>query len=74
MVGYVKMMVMKGGEKMTLQERMVQYRAKERISRQELAERTGLSLCTIQGVERDLWKPTELTKSKIELVIGKEKE
>lgn len=57
---------------MTLQERMVQYRAKERISRKELAERTGLSLCTVQGIERNLWKPTALTQSKIELVIGKE--
>lgn len=59
---------------MTLQERMVQYRAKERISRKELAERTGLSLCTVQGIERNLWKPTALTQSKIELVIGKENE
>ena len=56
---------------MTLQERMVEYRAKERISQSELAKRCGVSLQTINSVENGLQKPSAVTVAKIELVIGK---
>jgi len=57
---------------MTLGERMVEYRAKERISQTELARRCGLSLQTVHSVETESQTPTKLTKAKIELIIGKE--
>ena len=63
---------MKGGEYMTLQERMVQFRAKERISQTELAERCGVSYQTINSVENGTQDPSKITLAKIELVIGRE--
>lgn len=57
---------------MTLQERMVQYRAKERISQTELAERCGLSYQTINSVENGTQEPSKVTQAKIELIVGKE--
>ena len=57
---------------MTLQERMVEYRAKERINQQELADRCGVSKQTIYSVENGLQEPSRVTLAKIELVIGKE--
>jgi len=57
---------------MTLQERMVEYRAKERISQKELASRCGISVQTINSVENGLQKPSKRTAAMIELVIGKE--
>lgn len=54
---------------MTLQERMIQYRAKERISQKELAERCGVSYQTINSVENGTQDPSKVTQAKIELVI-----
>lgn len=63
---------------MTLAERMVRYRAKERIPQKELARRCGLTLQTVNSIENGLQTPTKLTKAKIELVlepvIGREDE
>lgn len=59
---------------MTLAERMVEYRAKERISQTELARRCGLSLQTVHSIETESQTPTKLTKAKIEIVIGKEEQ
>lgn len=59
---------------MTLQDRMIQYRAKERISQSDLAERCGLSYQTINSVENGTQDPSRITVAKIELVIGKEDE
>lgn len=56
----------------SLQERMIEYRAKERISQQELAERCGLSKQTINSIENEVQDPSKITLAKIELVIGKE--
>ena len=64
----------KGGEQMTLGERMVFYRAKEDISQGELARRCGLSTQTVNSVENGLQSPSKVTLAKIELVIGKEEE
>ena len=58
---------------MTLQERMIEYRAKERITQNELAERVGVTVQTINSVENGKQDPGKITVAKIELVIGKEK-
>lgn len=57
---------------MTIAERMIEYRAKERINQQELADRCGVSKQTIYSIENDLQTPSRVTQAKIELVIGKE--
>jgi DNA-binding XRE family transcriptional regulator len=54
---------------MTLQERMVEYRAKEHISQKELAQRCALSVQTINSVENGLQEPSKRTAAMIELVI-----
>lgn len=54
----------------TLSERMVLYRAKERISQAELARRCGVTLQTINSVENETQAPTRVTVAKIELVVG----
>ena len=57
---------------MALQERMIDFRARERISQQELAERCGVSKQTIYSIENGTQDPSRITLAKIELVIGKE--
>lgn len=59
-------------QKMTLQERMLDYRARERINQVEMAERCGLSKQTIYSIENGLQDPGKMTMIKIEQVIGKE--
>lgn len=59
---------------MTLQDRMVEYRAKERISQTELARRCRVSAQTINSVENGVQEPSRRTVAQIELVIGKEQE
>lgn len=54
---------------MTLQELMILYRGKERITQRELAERCGVSLQTINYVENGLQNPSKLTEQKIRLVV-----
>lgn len=63
----------KGGEcRMTLQDRMVNYRAKNRISQGELANLCGVTKQTINSVENGKQEPSRVTLAKIELVVGKE--
>lgn len=57
---------------MTLQEQMIQYRAKERITQQQLADRCGLSKQFIHLVESGQKNPSKLSLTKIRLVIGNE--
>ena len=57
---------------MSLQDRMIQYRAKERINQQELADRCGLSRQTIAQIETNVQTPSKITLAKIELVVGKD--
>ena len=59
---------------MKLPDRMIQFRAKERITQVELAERVGVSVQTICAIETESQEPSKITKAKIELVIGKEAE
>ena len=57
---------------MTLQEMMIDYRARNRISQKELAKRAGVTLQTINSVENGYQKPSKVTEAKIRLVIDKE--
>lgn len=59
---------------MTLQEKMIMYRARERITQTELAHRCGLSLQTINSVENGLQKPSKTTLLKILFVVDKKEE
>lgn len=59
---------------MNIAERMIQYRARERINQQELADRCGVSKQTIYSVENNLQEPSKVTLAKIELIIGKEEQ
>lgn len=59
---------------MELKDRMLEYRAKNSISQKELANRVGVTLQTINAVEAGTQTPSALTRAKIELIIGKEKE
>ena len=59
---------------MSLQDRMIEYRAKERITQAELADRVGVTVQTINSVEQGIQTPSKVTKAKIELIIGKENE
>ena len=53
-----------------LAKRMIDYRAKERISQKELASRVGVSVQTICSIENGLQEPSAVTVAKINLVIG----
>ena len=57
---------------MSLSQRMIEYRAKEKITQVELAERVGVSVQTICSAENGTQDPSKITVAKIELVIGKE--
>lgn len=57
---------------MTLSERMIEYRAQERISQQAFADRCGLSKQTVYSIENGIQEPSKITQAKIELIIGKE--
>lgn len=52
-----------------LQSAMVEYRARERITQTELAERCGLAKNTIQTVENGVRVPTARTYMQIKLVV-----
>lgn len=59
---------------MSLQDRMIEYRARERLTQVAFAQRVGLSTQTVNSVERGIQEPSKVTKAKIELVIGKEEQ
>jgi DNA-binding XRE family transcriptional regulator len=54
---------------MSLQEEMIRYRAKERISQTELARRCGLTVQTINSVENGSQTPSKLTEAKIRMIL-----
>lgn len=57
---------------MTLQEKMILYRAKHNISQTELAERCGVTLQTINSIENGKQKPSKLTLTKIKNIVEEE--
>jgi len=54
---------------MTLQEEMIQYRAKNNLSQRRFAELCNISIVTLNNVERGAQKPSALTEAKIRMVI-----
>lgn len=58
---------------MTLQEKMIRYRAVHNISQEEFAKRCGLSKQTVYAVENSIQEPSKITREKIRLVIEEEK-
>lgn len=54
---------------MTLQEKMLLYRARVGISQTELARRCGVTLQTINSIENGKQKPSKLTLAKIRSVV-----
>lgn len=54
---------------MTLQEAIVEYRAKHDMTLQEFADKCKISIMTASYVERGLQKPNRLTTKKIMLVL-----
>lgn len=55
-------------------DKMILYRAKERISQSELAKRCGVTLQTIYSIEKGIQKPSRVTEAKIRLVVEKQEE
>jgi len=58
----------------TLQEQMLAYRARERISQTELARRCGVTLQTINSIENGKQNPSKTTLIRIMDVVGQQKE
>lgn len=54
-----------------LANRIVAYRARNRLSQAEMANKCGVSTQTISLVERGQQKPNRVTLAKIEMIIGK---
>lgn len=54
-----------------LANRIVAYRAMNRLSQAEMANKCGVSTQTISLVERGQQKPNRVTLAKIEMIIGK---
>jgi len=59
---------------MKLSERMLEYRARNNLSTKAAAEKAGISDQTWRYVEKELQSVTAVTKTKIELLVGKEEE
>ena len=57
-----------------LAQQILNYRAKERISQREFAERAGLSLQTVCNIETGQQNPGKLTVAKIMLLIEDKEE
>lgn len=58
---------------MEFKDAILQYRALHNMSMKEFAKRAGISLQTVNYVEKGLQKPSRLTKEKIMLVLKGEK-
>lgn len=55
----------------SLNDKMVQYRIKNKLSMRELAKKCGVSYPTIQRIESGKVKPNRVTAAKILIVIEK---
>ena len=54
---------------MSLQEEMIRYRAKNSMSQAEFAKRCGVTLQTINSVEKGHQNPSRLTEAKIRIAM-----
>lgn len=57
---------------MKLSERMIEYRARARLSVEQAADKCGISYQTWRYVEKELQDAKPVTIAQIELLIGKE--
>ena len=55
-----------------LANRMIEYRAKHRVTQKALGAMCGITTQTVNYIESGRQTPSKVTKAKIELVIGKE--
>ena len=53
-----------------LQQIIINYRAKERITQEELADRCGISRVYLNAIETGSVIPAPVTEAKIRLVVG----
>ena len=58
----------------TLAEEMIAYRARHNLSQSKFGDLCGVSVMTINFVERGLQNPSNLTAAKIRMVLDAEKE
>lgn len=63
-----------GGDMMTLSEQMIRYRAKNKLTQKDFAEKVGVSVQTICSVETGQQSPSSTTRAKIEMVMEEEAE
>ena len=52
-----------------LKERIIRFRAKNRITQREMAEKCGISSQTLCSIETGQQTPGKITRTKIELVL-----
>ena len=57
---------------MTLRDAILVYRAKNRLSMREFAEKCGVTMQTIYNIESVGQNPSRITATKIKLVLGDE--
>lgn len=60
--------------KTNLQEQMLKFRAKNRLSQRESANRSGVSLQTWYSIEKGYQTPSKITETKIRLLIEDEED
>ena len=59
----------------TLKERVLEYRARHNMSQQDFANVAHLNVMTVNNIETEKREPTQLTVTKIEMVLkGEEKD
>ena len=54
---------------MTLEEKIIRYRAKHRLSQKQMADLCGITLQTLCNVENGIQTPGKITVTKIQLVL-----
>lgn len=59
---------------MALSEEMIRYRARHNLSQAKFGELCGVSVMTINFVERGLQTPSARTEAKIRIILDAEKE
>ncbi len=59
---------------MSLKERILNYRAKHNISQEDFANRCQVNVMTINTIETEKRKPTQLTVAKIEMILREDEE
>lgn len=53
-----------------LANKMIMYRAKHRLTQEQMAKRCGVSTMTISLIERGIQKPNRVTLAKIQMIVG----